>query len=315
MREENVWGYIKRTIRESGMLGRLVAINVGVSLLLGVLYFIGALFQIEFIDSATGLKYQLGDMVAQLLAAPVDPSELLYRPWSLVTQLFTHGGILHLLFNMIMLYFSGRMFVHFFGEKRLLSVYIVGGIFAYLVHVLAFYTFPIYAGQGAGYVLGASGAIYAIFTAIVVHRPNLKVQPMFIPINIPIFVVFILFILGDFRGILSNDPADNTAHFAHIGGAIFGWISVININSQKNFMNRLERWLSKFKWPSFKRKPKMKVHESGSARNMTDDEYNAASKAHQDRIDAILDKISKKGYDGLTKEEKEILFNESKRKQ
>jgi len=291
-------------VRESGMIGKLIAVNLGVALLIGLFFFVGALFQIRL----------FGETVQLYLAAPVDPAELVYRPWTLVTQLFTHAGFVHLLFNMIMLFFAGRMFVHFFGEKRLLQTYILGGIAAYLIHVIAFYSFPIYADAPAGVVLGASGCIYAIFTALVIHRPTLKVQLIFIPIGIPIFVFFILFILGDFRGIMNEDPKDNVAHFAHIGGAIFGALSIININSQKNFMNRFERWLAKFKWPSFKRKPKVKVHESSTARKMTDEEYNYASKAHQKRIDGILEKISKKGYEGLTQEEKDILFNESKRK-
>lgn len=309
MKEENVWEYLKRTVRASGMAGQLVAVNIIVFLFIGAFYLVGSLF-----NFAT-----LGPFVHSLFAAPIDPSFLLKQPWSIVTQLFAHGDILHLLFNMVMLYFSGRMFVHFFGSKRLLTTYLLGGVFAYLFHILAFYSLPKFTGAPAGTILGASGAIYAIFTALVIHRPNLKVRLFLIPVEIPIFVVFIVFILMNLGGIIDQDPAkgtDNVAYFAHIGGAIFGWLSVLNSNSQKNIMNRFERWLSKLKWPSFKRKPKMKVHGGGgAARNMTDEEYNAASKAHQDRIDAILEKISKKGYEGLTKEEKDILFHESKRKQ
>jgi membrane associated rhomboid family serine protease len=318
MQEEGVWAYLKRTIQQSGMIGKLIAVNLGVAILVGGIYVVGALFKINYPSPIPGLTYQLGDIFVNYLAAPVDPSELIYKPWSLISQLFAHGGFLHLLFNMIILFFAGRMFVQFFGGKRLLTTYLAGGVFAYFVHVIAFYSFPLFAGENATSILGASGAIYAIFTAIVIHRPTLKVQLFLIPINIPIFLVFVLFIFTDLAGLVQAESGvsaeHQTAYFAHIGGAIFGALSIININSPKSFMNRLERFFSKLKWPSFKRKPKMKIHEGGSARTMTDDEYNAASKDHQDRIDTILDKISKKGYEGLTQEEKDILFNESKRK-
>jgi hypothetical protein len=127
----------------------------------------------------------------------------------------------------------------------------------------------------------------------------------------PIIVLALLYIVLDISAIGAED---RIAHFAHLGGAVFGALSIINVNSSKSFMSRLDRFFSKFKWPkfSFKRKPKMKVYKN-AAREMTDDEYNESRKAHQKRVDAILDKISKKGYEGLTKEEKEILFNESKR--
>ena len=107
------------------------------------------------------------------------------------------------------------------------------------------------------------------------------------------------------------------AHLAHLGGAIFGAISIIKYNSYKHFLDPIDNFLDRFKFTgiSFKRKPKMKVYQGKSAtKNMTDEQYNYNKKLRQERLDEILEKIGKKGYDGLTKEEKDFLFNESQRK-
>lgn len=305
MQEQGFIEYIKLMIRRSGMTGKLIAVSVAVSLFFGVLLLIEKLFVIP----------DLMWIVKSYFAAPGNPAELMYKPWSVITQLFTHGDLMHLLFNMVMLYFTGRIFVQFFGEKRLLSTYLMGGVFAYGFHVLAYYTLPVYQFAVPPPILGASGAIFAIFAALAVYRPNLKVQLFLIPIQIPVILIFILYIVMNLRGVMSDNPFDNTAYFAHLGGALFGALSVLKINSSNNFMNRFERWLSRIKFPkfSFKRKPRMKAYK-GKAKYMSDEEYNYSKKQHQERVDAILDKISKKGYEGLTKEEKEILFNESKRK-
>jgi membrane associated rhomboid family serine protease len=310
MQEQNFLEYIRNGYRRSGVLGKLIAISILVSLLFGILLIVENLFLVD----------NLKDSVKYWFAAPGNPERLGHKPWTIITQLFTHGNFGHLAFNMLALYFIGRMFVQFFGEKRLVSTYLLGGIFGYIIHVSAFFIFPAYWMKEAGPIVGASGAVFALFAAVVVYRPQLKVSLFLIPIQIPLFLIFGLYILFNLQGLMipENELVENqsnTAYFAHLGGALFGALSVMNVQSPKNFMNRLDKWLTKlkkFKF-SFKRKPKMKVYKS-DARTMTDDDYNSSRKNHQDRVDAILDKISKKGYEGLTKEEKEILFNESKRK-
>jgi hypothetical protein len=107
------------------------------------------------------------------------------------------------------------------------------------------------------------------------------------------------------------------AHFAHLGGVLFGIVSIIGVNSSNHFMKKVDRffaWIISPKF-SFKRKPKMKVYQNpNETKKMTDEEFNFNKKLRQERLDAILDKIGKKGYEGLTKEEKDFLFNESQRK-
>ncbi|MEX1003325.1 MAG: rhomboid family intramembrane serine protease [Crocinitomicaceae bacterium] len=302
MQEQNIFEYIKAAYRRSGAIGQLIAVNVVVSIFFGILFAIQELFLVE----------NLSDAVKIWFAAPGDPAELMYKPWSLITQLFTHGGFAHLAFNMIFLYFTGQIFVQFFGERRLITTYILGGIFAYLFHIGCYYIFPAFQEATPPGLVGASGSIYGIFAAIAIHRPKFTVY-FFGVIRLPLILLLGVYI---FLQISSIGNTDGIAHLAHIGGAIFGAISVINVHSPANFMNRFDRWWGRrFKLPkvSFKSQPKMKVYK-GNVKEMTDEEFNAAKKIHQERVDAILEKISKKGYESLTKKEKEILFNESKRK-
>lgn len=307
MKENSFIQQIKLAYQRSGVIGKLIAVSLVVHLVFGASFMIERLFiHPELIKAGAPSSTEI--FKGLWFAAPGNPELLLYKPWTLITQLFTHGDFMHLLFNMVGLYFTSSIFVQFFGEKRLVSTYFLAGIFAYLFHIGCYYLIPAFKVEVVNGLVGASGSIMAIFAAIAFYKPNFKVM-LFGAIKMPLILIAAIYILIDLRSAFSPD---GIAHLAHLGGALFGALSVININSSKNFMNRFDRWLSKFKWPSFKRKPKMKVYKS-AAKEMTDEEYNEARKDHKKRIDAILDKISKKGYEGLSKEEKEILFNESKR--
>lgn len=307
MQQQGFLKYIKNLYKTSGIVGKLIAANTAVFLVFLTLSIIEKLFVIE------GLTFK----IKYWFMAPGDISQIIYRPWVIVTQLFTHGDFGHFALNMIAFYFIGRMFIQFFGEKRLISTYFLGGIFAYVVHVVAYFIFPVYASADTPQILGASGAVFAMFAAIVAHKPDLKVKLLFLPSQgISLTLIFGIYILFTLIGLMKPEGEDNTAHFAHLGGAIFGVISVINVNSPKSFMNRFERFLARFKWPtlSSKKKPKMKVYKQDDFQKMDDDNYRTSKAESQELVDGILDKISKKGYEGLTKKEKEILFNESKRK-
>ncbi|MBL7899269.1 MAG: rhomboid family intramembrane serine protease [Crocinitomicaceae bacterium] len=308
MQQQNVFQYLKGSLKNSGVLGRILLVNTIIYLMFLLLQLVEVLF----------VKEDLTENVVHYFAAPGNPADLIYIPWTVITSMFSHYMFGHFLFNMLILFFTGIIFLQHFGEKRLLSTYILGGLFAYVAHVGAFYLFPVFAQQSASPVIGASGAIMAVFIAIAFYRPGLKVL-LFGLIPVPLFVLAALYILTDLTGITEQQAGNesNIAHFAHLGGVIFGAISIIGVDSSKHFMHYADRFFSWFKAPkiSFKRKPKMKVYQGGSqTKNMTDEEFNYNKKLRQERLDAILDKIGKKGYEGLTKEEKDFLFNESQRK-
>ena len=306
MQQQNVFQYLRNSLKNSGVLGRLLLVNA-------VIFLILFIFGI-----AINFEEERMNAVLVYLAAPGDPSMLAYVPWTVITSMFTHYEFAHFILNMLVFFFTGVIFLQHFSQQRLLSTYILGGIFAYVVHVASYYIFPAFAEQTPSSVVGASGAIMAIFMAVAFHRPSMRVM-LFGLIPVPLIVVAALYIITDLMGVTeqAKNGGSNIAHFAHLGGAIFGALSIIGAGSSKHFMNRVDRFFGWFKAPkfSFSRKPKMKVYQgSAQTKTMTDEEYNFNKKMRQDKLDAILDKIGKKGYDGLTKEEKDFLFNESQRK-
>jgi hypothetical protein len=204
------------------------------------------------------------------------------------------------------------MFESLFDQKRLWYTYLIGGIAGGILEVLAHLIFPALQGE-AVVIVGASGSIMAIFSAIAFYRPNTIVNLFGI---VPIRIIWLagIFILTD---LLSLGMNDGTAHFAHIGGVLIGMLSVQNIYSSSNLINRVQmlgdKIISFFK-NLFSADKKLKVKKGGTRTEQfkTDEDYNVEAKTRQAKTDAILDKISKSGYDSLTKAEKEFLFNQSK---
>jgi membrane associated rhomboid family serine protease len=227
------------------------------------------------------------------------------KPWGIVTSIFSHFEIWHLIFNMLFLYFSGQLFEQIFDKRRLWQTYIFGGISGGILEIAAHYLFPSF--QNADQVVvGASGSIMAIFTALAFHSPNIRVN-LFGIFPVKIYLIAIFFLLNDLIGIA--DPSDNVAHFAHLGGAILGLVSIQSMHSNNNILSVLGSFFDRIK----KIITSGKSTKSGKAKFKTDEEYNLEKKRRQEKTDAILDKISKSGYESLTKEEKDFLFNQSKK--
>jgi len=224
-------------------------------------------------------------------------------PWGLFTSIFTHEQFGHLLFNMLFLYFSGRFFEQYFSRKKLWLTYLFGGICGGILELVANNLFPALQGTNV-VILGASGSIMAIFTALAFYQPNLQVQLFGIfPIRIYFLALFFLF-----KDLINIGTDDQIAHFAHLGGALFGLLSIQKMHSSKNILTRLEGFFNRIKGLfTAKKQPK-----NTRTRFKTDEEFNVEKRQKQERMDEILDKISKSGYDSLTKAEKDFLFNQSK---
>ena len=234
----------------------------------------------------------------------------LHHPWGLVTSIFTHFGFMHFFLNMLVLYFAGSMFLQFFSSRRLIHLYVIGGLAGGLAELMVHNLFPHF--FPVSFVLGASGSIMAIFIAMAFYRPNLQVL-LFGVFPLRLIVLAGIYLLSDLLRIGSND---GTAHFAHLGGALIGFLSVQNLNSSKNIINISEMFGQKWKmfWSNvFKPKSHLTVERGGVRTGKTDEEYNADKKERQEKINKILDKISKSGYESLTKAEKEFLFSQSKK--
>ncbi|MFN5984516.1 MAG: rhomboid family intramembrane serine protease [Fluviicola sp.] len=291
---------ISQLIKTSPVYVKLILINVA------VFFLIHAVFAFERLTGKTELhSFGILDSIFTLSTRPI---EILFKPWTVVTSIFAHYDFMHLLMNMLFFYLSSKIFKLFFSDRRLIHVYILGGIAGGLFEVLIRLFIPDLADAK---ILGASGAIMAVFTALAFHRPMMKVS-VFI-LEVPLILLVGLFILSDFINI---GTGDHTAHFAHLGGALIGFLSVRNLHSSKNIINFSEKTTAKIKVyfsNMFKSKPKMKV-EKGERTAKTDEQFNAEKKLKQDEINKILDKISKSGYDSLSKAEKEFLFSQSNKR-
>ena len=293
---------IKYQYKYGGTTIRLLFINVIIFLAIRI---------VEVFTNLGGMpqnwfRYNIVDPV---FGMPTEFSSFITRPWTLVTSIFTHYSLFHLLFNMIFLYFAGRMFTQLFNQSRLIYTYILGGVFGGILEIVAHGLFPMLQTSN-NIVIGASGSIMAIFIAIAFYRPNIKVN-FFGIFPVRIIVLAVVFILMD---LLDLGKSDGTAHFAHLGGAILGMMSIQNLQGDTNLISRFQRLMKRFPRIKFtSTSKKMKVKKGGRQNVMkSDEEYNLNSKLEQERIDEILDKISKSGYESLTKKEKEFLFNKSK---
>ncbi len=284
---------IKFQLRFGGMHIKLIFANSIVFLLMILLDLVVKTTQNSMIDVIR----------IKIFALQTNPGDFLYAPYGLITSIFTHFGFMHFLFNMLFLYFAGSLFRQFFSDRRMLHVYIVGGIFGGFCELIAHQI----SGMDA-IVVGASGSIMALFIAIAFYRPNITIN-IFGILPVKIYVIAILYLVGD---LVQTLDSDGTAHFAHLGGALIGFLSIQNLHSSSNIINWTEslhqRILAYFS--GRKKRTKMKV-QSGGRTVKSDEQYNMDAKARQERIDKILDKISKSGYESLTKAEKDFLFSQS----
>jgi hypothetical protein len=222
--------------------------------------------------------------------------------------MFLHVEFMHILFNMLWLYWFGQIFLQFLSGKQLLATYIFGGLAGALIFIAAFNFFPVFEQSlPASLALGASASVMAIVVCISFFVPEYTIHLIFIgPVKIKYIAIF--FLVMDIAMIQSGNAG---GHFAHLGGAIWGFSYVKLMKSGFDPASVFSlKWLSVFSNNNANRKTKFrKVHVS--AKPVNDDDYNRQRAAKQQQIDIILEKISRSGYSSLSKEEKEFLFKSS----
>ncbi len=292
---------LKKIFRQGGALTQLIMINIGVFLilkLLGVFFF---LFQRE----------NLEQMVLGYLALPADPELLLKKPWTLFTYMFLHYDFFHILFNLLWLYWFGKIFTEYLNQKKLYSVYLLGGLSGGAVYILAYNLFPAFSGAVEQSVaLGASAAVLAVVMATAFYVPNYTIRLMFLgPVKLK--HIALVTVLIDILSIRSNNAG---GHLAHLGGAFFGFIYALQMQKGNDMTRGFNRLMDSLFSLFRRRQPRMKVkYRKPEGKPETDMEYNARKAAEQRDIDRILEKISRNGYDGLSREEKDLLFRNSKK--
>jgi len=276
-------------------LEKLIGINVALFLLTFVFRTIGFLFQIP------------ADFFVEWLVFPKSLLEFAYKPWTIITYAFMHSGIFHILSNMLILYFSGKFFLTYFSGKRMLNLYFLGAIFGALVYALSYNLLPAFSSAGRSFLIGASASVMAILVATATQAPNLQVRLFFLG-NLKLWWIAAFLVILDVVQIPLSNPG---GHLAHLGGAGIGYLYITQLNKGNDIGSWLQAftdWFAELFQPKSKRSHMKTVHKNPKKAQST----STSRSEKQKKIDQILDKISKSGYDSLSKEEKDFLFKAGK---
>ena len=260
-----------------------------------------AVFLLFFI--ASFLFNTSSEVLMQWFVLPEEPIEVLKQPWSLLTYSFLHGGFMHILFNMIWLNFFSKFILNLFSEKRFLTVYLLGALYGGLLFVTAYNVFPVFQSK-AGYLLGASASVSALMVFAATYSPNISFR--FFMVTIKLWQLAVgLFLLDLFRLGSGTNPG---GMLSHVGGAVFGYLYAVQLAKGNDIGLWFEKIVASLAnlFKTRKNTPFRKVHKT--PKNTTKKKTTSVKDERQIKIDGILDKIGKSGYESLTKQEKDFLF-------
>jgi len=292
----NILEDLKLQYKIGGITNKLIYWNVGLFAIPYVFFALLALFSIH-ID------------FLNFISLSSNPSDLIWKPWSIITYAFFHSGFMHLFFNMLVLNFASRLYLTYFSPKQLLSLYFSGIIFAGIIYILSYLLLPPLANINTG-LIGASGAIMAVLFAAVTYSPLMEVRLMLIG-TLKLWHIALFLVAAD----LIQLPMENTGgHLAHLGGALFGYLYIKQLQKGTD----IALWFTKLMdglTNLFRKRnttPFVKVHKNFRTEMPKRESRIVPKDKTQQQIDDILDKISQSGYDSLTKEEKDFLFRAGK---
>jgi len=275
---------LKFKFRSASIIQQLIYVNVS-------LFIITLLF-----SSFSGLYGNRTNIIYEWFSLSSSFDQLITKPWTLISYGFLHSGFLHILFNCLILHFFGRLFLEYFTQKQALNFYILGTLFGGLAYLVSYNYFPLFEGR-VHTLVGASAGVTAIVVGIATYIPNYQLQLRIFG-YVKLWKLAGVFILFD---LISLAGGNGGGHIAHIGGALFGYFYV---SQSSNNSSNIFSWFSEFF--SKRKKPLQTVYKSTKKKNTR-----KSADDKQAKIDSILDKISKTGYETLTKEEKEFLFKQS----
>lgn len=297
--------------RSDNGLIRIILINLIVYALLIVL---------RVILNLSGAEQVYGWIMSQLML-PSSLGAFVSRPWTLITYMFTHQDFFHILFNMLFLYWFGQLVMEYLGSKKFINIFVLGGLAGGVLYMLIYNLLPYFQNQvDMSVLLGASAGVSAIIVAAATLVPNHSFMLLFIG---PVKIKYIALVYVIFKSFAGLDGPNAGGELAHLGGALIGYLYIVQLRKG----NDIGGWISGFlDWVKglFQKRSHIRVSHkqssySGSRRQQSYSKPADAKTAkgrsplEQDEIDAILDKISEKGYESLSKEEKQKLFNASKR--
>ena len=252
------------------------------------------------------------DFLLEWFVFPKEPGEYIFKPWSIITYSFLHSGIWHILSNMLILYYAGIYFLTYFSAKKFLNFYFLGVIFGALIYMLSYNLFPAFQETGRSYLLGASAGVMAVLVGISTHVPHLRIRLLFLG-SIKFWYIAAFLVLLD---IIQIPISNSGGHLAHLGGALFGYVYAKQLGKGNDigsgFEKMIDAFLSLFETRKKPRSTMRTVYKKSGNSPVTPSAAKISKTEKQQKIDAILDKISKSGYDSLTKQEKDFLFDAGK---
>ena len=229
-------------------------------------------------------------------------SELVFKPWTLISYSFLHSGFFHLFFNMYIFLFTSRLFLNLFKSNSLLNVYFLGVIFGGLLFLFSYNFFPAFENSKP-YMIGSSAGVMSLLIFMSTYSPNLEVR--LIIFNVKLLYIGIAFMMLD---VIQIPYGNAGGHIAHLGGALLGFFYANKLKNGVDIGLPFERIIFKlFNLFQFN-KTKMNVAFKNKSNKKFSGRNNNNSKTHQKKIDEILDKISSSGYESLSKKEKDFLF-------
>ena len=289
-----IWNDIKSNFKNGSSFTRLLYINI-------ILFVVYILIHVPQAISEESQITLIETFRKNYLSLPSDINGFFSRPWTIITYMFNHEDIFQLFFNMLWMYFGSKIFLQFFNGKQLISTYFLGGIFGGFCFLL----FNEYLDFNSP-LIGSSSSVIAIIIAIATNQPNFNIFLPFIG-NIKLKHIAWVSLLLFYINLSGNNSG---GHIAHLGGALFGFIYILLLKKGTDLSINFYDLIGVFNFTKT-RKKRTKTSKKRSSKG-NDDLFRSKKSEKQRKINIILEKISKSGYDSLTKEEKELLFKESK---
>ncbi len=283
---------------QSDILSRLIWVNI---IVFALDWFFGSMLTLFEIEG-------IGMQIYKLLAVPSDIGTLITRPWTIFTYMFMHAGFFHLFWNMYIFYWFGEILIGVLGKKRFLPLYIFCGLAGALVYISAYNIFPLLTSRGDGFMVGASAAVMGIVMGAAAIMPNVEIRLLFLG-NIRLLYIALAILLLSSIDITGSNAGGS---FAHFGGAAMGyWLIKAYKEGNDKLIGLLNYWNVITSWFYKRNSSKVKVRYRNTTLNKKSKEIDSD---RQGKLDKILDKISKSGYDSLSAEEKDFLFRISRKK-
>jgi len=275
-------------------------------LLINLVVFLALIFfRVIFAFASAGEIYEL---ILRQLMLPAALDSFIVKPWTLVTYFFTHEGFFHILFNLLFLYWFGSLIMEFLGSQKFVNLYVLGGLAGGLFYILIYNTLPYFASQvDTSRMLGASAGVYAVVVGAATFMPNYTISLILLgPVRIKYIAIF--YVILSFA---QSAGPNAGGELAHLAGAGLGFLYIKQLQNGNDLGKPLSSFFTFIK-SFFVRQPKVKVSYRNAQKKKANGRTNSSARSKQEEIDAILDKISESGYDSLTKEEKQKLFDASK---